>query len=398
MSTFAEFGLPEALQATLAAMHFTEPTPIQSETLPLTLAGQDVLATAQTGSGKTGAFSIPIVARMLQQPTGTALVLTPTRELATQVYTVINQLLGRNGIRSVLLIGGEPLGRQFRDLRYNPRIIVGTPGRINDHLDRGTLRLSETQFLVLDETDRMLDMGFGIQIDQILKHVPKERQTMMFSATLPPAIVNMSQKYLRNPGRVEIGRANAPVSTVKQEVLRVSRSEKYDTLLKELDKRVGSVIVFVRTKRSADDLAERLCAANHSADAIHGDLTQRRRDRAIRGFRAQHYRIMVATDIAARGLDIPHIAHVVNFDLPECPEDYIHRIGRTARAGAEGSALSFVLPEDGRKWSAIRRMLETGDLLEPQGVDRVHSRGFSGGVKPKKHAYGKRHSYGQRYR
>jgi ATP-dependent RNA helicase DeaD len=356
---FKDFNLPEALQASLIRLGFTEPTPIQYKTLRFSLEGRDILGSAQTGTGKTGAFVIPIIAKMLNMSEGSALILTPTRELATQILKVVHDILPKkSGINTALLIGGEPIGRQFHDLRNHPRIIVGTPGRVNDHLKRRTLNLKFAEFLVLDETDRMLDMGFGIQLDEIMKYMPTERQTMMFSATLPAGIVKLSTQYLKNPERIAVGETHAVALNIDQAVLHMKYSGKYPQLMRELDTRKGSVIVFVKTKRGAEELADQLATDNHSVDAIHGDLRQRERDRVIQAFRNKRYRIMVATDVAARGLDIPHIEHVINYDLPQVPEDYIHRIGRTARAGSTGSAMSFVSPSEGNMWKEITRLLQ----------------------------------------
>lgn len=358
MQDFLNIGLPEPLLASLNRMQYTTPTPIQMQAIPPALAGRDILGSAQTGTGKTGAFGIPLIAQLMNSPHNMALVLTPTRELATQIMDVLRKLIGpRSQITSALLIGGEPMGPQFRQLNANPRLVVGTPGRINDHLKRGSLNLRHTQFLVLDETDRMLDMGFGVQLDEIIRHIPQSRQTMMFSATLPQPIVQRSQKYLRDPQRIAVGPVGAPTLNIKQKTLHINDTEKYPLLLNELDQRNGSIIVFVNTKRGVEKLTDKLLRDGHEADAIHGDLRQRQRDRVIQSFRNKHYRIMVATDVAARGLDIPHIEHVINYDVPQCPEDYIHRVGRTARAGRNGSAISFVIPKDRIKWQAIDHLL-----------------------------------------
>jgi len=382
MTTFDQFNLPPALSANLKAMEYTSPTPIQKQAIPLALQGRDVLGSAQTGTGKTAAFGIPLVARILSNPRGSAIVLTPTRELATQVFTVINQLLGkRSFIPTVLLIGGDPMGKQTAQLRARPRIIVGTPGRINDHLERGNLILHDTSFLVLDETDRMLDMGFGIQIDRIVKFLPKERQTLMFSATLPPEIVKMSAKYLTNPERIAVGSTTQPILAIKQEIIQVSEAGKSEELQKQLTERTGSIIIFVKTKRGADKMADRLNKQGHKVDTIHGDLHQRKREKVIQAFRDMKFRILVATDIAARGLDISHIEHVINYDLPQCPEDYIHRIGRTARNGGEGSAVCLISPEDGLKWRDIHKLLHPGEPLPH--MPHVPGKGGRGGYKGK---------------
>ncbi|MEN8237408.1 MAG: DEAD/DEAH box helicase [Pseudomonadota bacterium] len=359
METFHQFDLPkESLQA-LAAMNFQKPTPVQVQTIPVALEGLDILGTAQTGTGKTGAFAIPLSAKILSHPGESVLVMAPTRELATQVMSVFHKLLSVDrSVKMALLIGGEAIERQIRQLGAKPRLIVGTPGRINDHLRRRTLRLNRTHSLVLDETDLMLDMGFDVQIDAIINKMPKDRQTMMFSATLPKQIEGMAGKYLKNPVRVSVGRESTPIKAIEQDVLVMSESDKYTELLKQLDQRQGSIIIFVRTKRGADKLSVKLNNKKRIAAAIHGDLRQSKRESALRDFRKQQYRIMVATDIAARGIDIPHIRHVINYDLPQCPKDYIHRIGRTARAGGTGSAISFVTKGEKRKWWAIEGLLD----------------------------------------
>lgn len=358
LDSFASLNLPAALAKALVRMEYKTPTPIQAASIPLAMAGRDILGTAQTGTGKTAAFAIPIIARLLSTPRGSAIVLLPTRELAVQVMGIMKQLLeGQSAIKAALLIGGESMPPQLRALSARPRLIIGTPGRIIDHLKRGSLMLHDAGFLVLDETDRMLDMGFGVQLEAILPYLAKQRQTLMFSATMPKEIVALSAKYLVNPERVSMGAVSKPVQNLVQEVVHMEESEKYTRLVKELQEREGSIIVFVKTKRSADKLTARLSAHQMNADAIHGDLRQHQRDRAIRDFRAGKTRILIATDIAARGLDIPHIRHVINHDLPQCAEDFIHRIGRTARAGAEGACVSFVTREESRKWVAIERLL-----------------------------------------
>lgn len=366
MKNFEGFGLHPVLTKSLAHMKYTQPTPIQAQAIPLALKGRDIMGSAQTGTGKTAAFAIPLVQKLLSAPTGSALVLTPTRELGKQIMDIMHQLLGpKSPIKTAFIIGGESMGKQLAQLRQRPRLIVGTPGRINDHLERGTLKLNDADFLVLDETDRMLDMGFSIQLERIFKYLPAQRQTLMFSATLPHNIVKLSEQYLNNPERIAVGSTISPVKHLKQEIIRLSDDKKYEELTRQLDARSGSIIVFVKTKHGSEKLAKKLNREDFTAEAIHGDLKQSRRDRVIREFRSRQYRILVATDVAARGLDIPHIEHVINYDLPQVPEDYIHRIGRTARAGAEGSALCLITPQDGRKWHAIE-MLMNPDLAAQQ--------------------------------
>lgn len=381
MENFTTLNLPQTLMQSLERMKFTTPTPIQAQAIPLALEGKDILGSAQTGTGKTAAFGIPMVARLLGSPRGSALVLLPTRELAVQVLDAIQQMLGGKGsaIKTALLIGGESMPKQIQQLRARPRVVVGTPGRINDHLGRGTLMLHDTNFLVLDETDRMLDMGFSIQLDKIAKFLTApQRQTLMFSATLPENIIKLSQKYLTNPVRISVGSTTTPLAKITQEIIHTTDAEKYDKLTAQLDARTGSIIIFVKTKHGADRLAAKLNRQKYSADAIHGDLRQSKRDRVISAFRNREHRIMVATDIAARGLDIPHIEHVINYDLPQCPEDYIHRIGRTARAGAEGASVCLITPADGIKWRAITRLMNPGAAPESGGHNGGGNRPRSG--------------------
>jgi ATP-dependent RNA helicase DeaD len=358
MNSFHELDLPEVLLNNLAQMKFDTPTPIQASAIPHILQGRDILGSAQTGTGKTAAFGIPLAAKLISHPGGRALVMTPTRELAVQVATQLRDIVGRKSkIRTAILIGGDSMGKQLSQLRQNPRIIVGTPGRINDHLERRSLKLGEADYLVLDETDRMLDMGFEPQVENILDHMPVERQTLLFSATLPKNIVKIAQKYLKDPEHISVAPTCSAADNVTQQNIDVTTGGKFVTLCDEVKERDGSIIIFVRTKYATEKLALKLTKEGCDARAIHGDLRQSKRDRVISSFRQKKYRILVATDVAARGLDIPHIEHVVNYDLPQNPEDYIHRIGRTARAGATGFALNLVTPDDRRKWQAIDRLL-----------------------------------------
>ena len=381
MSNFEEFGLPQALVESLKNMQISTPTPIQAATIPVALTGRDLLASAQTGSGKTMAYLLPLLAKLAKHPTHCALILTPTRELAAQVEQCLYKLLGKDkNFQCALLIGGAPMFRQMAALKRRPQVIVGTPGRINDHLERRSLNLRECRFLVVDEADRMLDMGFGIQLDRIAEYLPQERQTLMFSATMPPNIDKLSKKYLQNPERVAIEATLESAPKIKQEVIRTTNSNKFSQLLEQLSAREGSIIIFTKTKRGADHMSKELKSLGHSANAIHGDLSQRQRDNVIRSFRVSAHRILVATDVAARGLDIPHIMHVINYDLPQCAEDYVHRIGRTARAGAEGNALCFVTPGDHGKWRAIARLINPNE--EPERRGDGGKRPFNQGSKP----------------
>ena len=364
MTNFTQWELPGVLLESLERMGITVPTSIQQETIPLALKGLDILASAQTGTGKTVAYLIPLIQKLTKNPQEPALILTPTRELAMQVHQTLLQMAGPK-FKATLLIGGASMSRQLSDLKKKPLVIVGTPGRINDHLDRRSLNLSATRFLVIDEADRMLDMGFGVQLDRIAKHLPQARQTLLFSATYLPNIAKLSDRFLKDPERVAVDTNNQAAPKIQQDVIRLSQSEKKTGLLQQLDQREGSVIVFVKTRRRAESLSKDLREAGHNAEAIHGDLRQSRREKVIRAFRTSKTRILVATDVAARGLDIPHVMHVINYDLPECPEDYIHRIGRTGRAGAEGFALSLISPEDNFRWKAIERLLNPNSTGRP---------------------------------
>ena len=342
MENFKLLKIEDSLKVSLQKMKFVKPTPIQSMAIPVALEGKDVLGTAQTGTGKTLAFSIPLINKLILDKNAFALVMCPTRELATQVMAAIKSIISdKINIKTALLIGGEAMQKQLRQLGNRSRIIVGTPGRINDHLKRKSLNLSATKYLVLDETDRMLDMGFTPQIELILKFIPKDHQTLLFSATLPQNIVRISDRYLNKPERISTGSTSIPIAKIKQETLQVFKENKYDELVNQFIARKGSILVFVKTKRGADKMVKRLKEEGHSADAIHGDLRQSKRDRVINSFRKGLKRILIATDVAARGLDIPLIQHVINYDLPQVPEDYVHRIGRTARAGNDGIAISL---------------------------------------------------------
>ena len=364
--SFRDFALSEDLNKSIKNMGFLQPTPIQAEAIPVALKGKDILGSAQTGSGKTAAFSIPIIERLKKDNKSMSVVLAPTRELAKQIYEVIRELLSyKNKIKVVSLIGGESINTQLSALKRSPRIIIGTPGRINDHLNRKSLSLKNTKILVLDETDRMLDMGFGVQIAEIVNHIPSDRQTLMFSATIPPDISKLADKYLISPKRISVGVENEIPENLKQEILKIKPSDKYSQLVNELKSRKGSVLVFMKTKYACDRMAKKLSFDDIKSVGIHGDLKQNKRNRIISDFRNNKFLILIATDIVCRGLDVPQIEHVINFDLPQVPEDFIHRIGRTARAGAEGSALSFVGGEDRSKWNAIQRLIDPNFRAEP---------------------------------
>ncbi len=374
MENFRSLNLEQTLMDSIAFINFKTPTPIQAQAIPVALEGKDILGTAQTGTGKTAAFGIPLINFLLKTKKDNALIMTPTRELAAQVMQTMNSLIGRGNIGTALLIGGDSMQKQLKQMRRNPRLIVGTPGRINDHLKRNTLRLNNTTFLVLDESDRMLDMGFTPQINQVLQSVPKKRQTLLFSATLGNNIIQLAERYLSNPVRIAVGSTSTPIEKIKQEVIHVKDGDKYNQLIKEIYNRQGSILIFVKTRRNAEKMVKRLKYDDHDADAIHGNLRQSKRDRVIKAFRNGHFRILVGTDVASRGLDIPAIKHVINFDLPQLPEDFIHRLGRTARAGADGSALSFIGEQDRGKWNAIQRLIDPNFKQEKGSKDHRNNR------------------------
>ena len=401
MESFQELALPAFLHESLVKMKFEKPTPIQAQSIPPGLEGKDVVASAETGSGKTAAFGIPLLSYLAAHPGQTALILTPTRELADQVREVLRQLAGNRGdLNSALLIGGMGMGAQVEALKRGTRLIIGTPGRIIDHMERRTLDLSRTGFLVLDEADRMLDMGFAPQLNKIRVKLPHDRQTLMFSATIPPDIQSLAHQYLRSPVRVAVGGESRAVEKIRQKVMNTSQGRKFDDLIAELQAREGSVLLFARTQHRVDRTLQKLKDKGLSAVRIHGGRTQGQRRMALEQFKNGSSRILVATDIAARGLDIQHIAHVINFDLPQNPEDYLHRIGRTARAGAEGDSLTFLTPEDAGQWKDILKELGEGRVaitnLPSHFTDHAAAINPQPAFRPGSSQPNQRHSQGQR--
>ena len=361
MQNFQELNLHKDLNASLAKINFKKPTPVQVKAIPLILNSRDVLGSAHTGTGKTAAFCIPLIEMVLNNKCKRAIILAPTRELAKQIEAVIQTLLvSKSKVKCLSLVGGEPMGKQLNRLRSNPQIIIGTPGRVHDHLNKKSLDLSKANFLILDEMDRMLDMGFSIQIDKILKFIPKEKQTLMFSATISKSIERLSSKYLNNPERVTVEEDKNDIPKIEQKIINLSNDEKLPYLVRHIQEKHGLMLVFVKTKRGAKKLAKQLYKEGFEADAIHGDLRQNKRSAVIKKFRSNKIQVLVATDVAARGLDIPNIEHVINYDLPQQAEDFIHRIGRTGRAGAKGQAWSYVTKSDSRKWREIEKILYPG--------------------------------------
>ena len=359
MSNFSNFDLSKESQKALDGLGFKQPTPIQSKAIPIGLTGQDILANAQTGSGKTLAFALPLIEKIKSNNKSSGLILTPTRELAKQIYSVVNIILSyHEKISSILLIGGEGIYSQTNSLKKSPQIIIGTPGRINDHLDRGSLNINNCNLVVLDETDKMLEMGFEFQVRDILKSISSKKQMLMFSATLPNQIIKLSSKYSNNPQRISIQQNEVLNHNIKQDVINVPPKDKFKELSNQIQKRNGSILVFVKTKYGTEKLSKRLKNEGIKSTALHGGLRQNKRTRIMDNFRDQKFRIMIATDIASRGIDVPHIEHVINYDLPQAPEDFVHRIGRTARAGSVGEALSFVTPNDSKIWKSIEMTIQ----------------------------------------
>lgn len=335
------------LQA-ITELGFEESTPIQDKSIPIAMTGSDLIGQAQTGTGKTAAFGIPLISKIpVNEERIVALVMTPTRELAIQVAEEIGKLSRYKGTRSLPIYGGQDIGRQIRALKKKPQIIIGTPGRLLDHINRKTIRLDDVQTVVLDEADEMLDMGFMEDITAILSLVPEERQTMLFSATMPPNIQRLAQRFLKNPEHVSVIPKNITAPLIDQAYIELHERQKFEGLSRLLDMESPELaIVFGRTKRRVDELSEALQKRGYSADGLHGDLSQNQRDNVMRKFRDGSIDVLVATDVAARGLDVSGVSHVINFDLPQDPESYVHRIGRTGRAGKEGTAWSFVTPRE----------------------------------------------------
>jgi ATP-dependent RNA helicase RhlE len=347
-SPFAELGLSDELVQAVADAGYTEPTPIQTEAIPLILRGRDIIGLAQTGTGKTAAFTLPLVSRLLGGPRRTrAVVLTPTRELCMQVEEAVHKYARHSELDVVAVFGGVAVEPQTKALRAGADVVVATPGRLIDHLERQNVVFDDLEFLVLDEADRMLDMGFAPQINKLVAAMPSYRQTLLFSATMPPEVEALARKYLRKPVVVQIGRRSQAAHTVTHAVYPVPRHRKNELLVHLLkDRDLDSVLVFVRTKVGADRVVSHLEDEGISAVGMHGDKAQAQRTKALDDFRAGKIRVLVATDIAQRGLDISHITHVISYDVPQEPEDYVHRIGRTGRAEREGDAFTFMAPDE----------------------------------------------------
>lgn len=368
MNNFSELALRAVLQSNLTRHGFVQPTAVQAAAVPPALAGNDVVATAQTGTGKTLAFVLPLLENLLRdsRPGVQALVLSPTRELAIQIEETFGKLAAGTGLRAAVVVGGINESRQIRTLRAGAQVVIATPGRLSDLLQRRLLNLSGVRVFVLDEADRMLDMGFLPTIKLIAGALPSERQTLLFSATIEKSVAHLIGSYVRNPVRVAIGPATRSADQVELRLYEVEQDRKFDLLAHLLRQEPGTFLVFARTKHGTDRLAKNLVRAGVQAGRIHGDRTQSQRNQALQAFKDGGYRVLVATDVAARGIHVEGIAHVVNYDLPQVPEDFIHRVGRTGRAGAQGVASTF--SHRGERGEIRRIERELNVRLKPHAI------------------------------
>jgi len=372
MNTFTELSLSPALASNLAHYGFVTPTAVQSKAIPPALLGQDVVATAQTGTGKTLAFVLPLVEAIAKQPrqkTPVAIILSPTRELALQIQDTFIKLSKGTGIQSAAVVGGLNEQRQLQAIRKGAQVLIATPGRLIDFLDRKLVKLQAVRHVVLDEADRMLDMGFLPAMKTILAETPATRQTLFFSATIETSVAHLIRTYLKNPVEIAIGSTTKPCENVSLHVYEVEQDRKLGLLEKMLRQQDGTFLVFARTKHGADRLAHKLSRGGFQSTAIHGDRSQRQRNEALQGFQQGRFRILVATDVAARGIHVDGIAHVVNFDLPQVPEDFIHRVGRTGRAGAQGVATTFGTRSERSDIRRIERALNIRLMRQETGDD-----------------------------
>ncbi len=354
--TFDGHGISPEILAILTKLGFTKPTPIQHQAIPSAVEGNDVIGIAQTGTGKTLSFGIPMIQRIVANG-GNGLVVLPTRELALQVDEVFQKIGKPLGIRTAVFIGGASMQLQRQMIKQQPHILIATPGRLLDHMEKRTITLGKVGVLVLDEADRMLDMGFSVQINKILSAVPKERQTLLFSATMPNDIVTIANRHMKTPLRIEVAPAGTASERVEQSLYIVHRDEKLKLLKSIIDEEPGTVLVFTRTKYGAKNSTEKLKLLGYKVAEIHSNRSLGQRKEALEGFKKGRYKVLIATDIASRGIDVTGIGTVVNYDLPNDPEDYVHRIGRTGRAGAEGRAVSFALPDQRDEIKRIERLI-----------------------------------------
>lgn len=366
MKTFHELKLSRPVQSALDELGFSEPTPIQQKAIPVLKKGLDVIGQAQTGTGKTAAFGIPVAENIQMIKQVQTLILTPTRELAVQVADELKRITKNLKLQITAIYGGQPIYPQINELKRGSQVVVGTPGRILDHLQRKTLKTEQINTVILDEADEMLDMGFIQDIESILNRLPKKRQTMLFSATLPHDIKKLSRRYMNNPVQVSVTKGNETAETIDQLFYRTFEQHKLDAMTRIIDtESIEVAIVFCRTKKGVATLADALNSKGYRAEGLHGDLTQPQRMNVMNAFRKKRINLLIATDIAARGIDVAHVTHVINYDIPEDPEQYVHRIGRTGRAGKTGMAITLVTPQDGRFLHAIELKI---DNKIPEGV------------------------------
>ncbi len=362
--SFSGLGIAPSLMEALARLNYQVPTAIQHQAIPVALQGKDLVGVAQTGTGKTLAFGIPLIQR-LNQLKGIGLIVLPTRELAIQVDEVLTKVGLKFGLKTAVLIGGTPIGRQIQALRRQPHIIIATPGRLNDHLQQKTASLKNVKIVVLDEADRMLDMGFAPQIKKIFQHLPLERQTMLFSATLAPEIMKMATSFMKLPIRIEVAPTGSIAEHLTQEIFIINKLDKTRLVEKLLQQYLGPTLIFTRTKFGAKKLARAVRDMGSSAVEIHSNRSLAQRKEAMSGFKSGKYRVLIATDIASRGIDVTGIELVLNFDLPTNTEDYVHRIGRTARAGVNGHAISLATPDQRQELRDIERLIKKTLPISP---------------------------------
>jgi ATP-dependent RNA helicase DeaD len=368
---FRDLNLHPIIQESLTLMGFDRPTDVQAALIPPALTGQDVIGKSQTGTGKTAAYVLPILQQMIpirNRPGPLALVLAPTRELVSQITEHSHQLIGRLPFEALSITGGERYKEQLNGLRRGAHLVIGTPGRLIDHLERGTLRTQMIRFIVLDEADRMLDIGFRDDIETILRRCPKDRQTYLISATLPPPVLRLSQRYMRNPVMLDLSSDSMSVESIRQTHISVPEDQKFFMLLKVFAREhPKQCIIFTRTKRGADELHRDLKREHQAVAVLHGDLPQEKRNKIMAGFREGKLKFLVATDVVSRGIDVTDISHIINYDLPDDPENYVHRIGRTGRMGRDGVAIAFVTPDQGDLLTAIEILINK--LIEPDPLN-----------------------------
>lgn len=383
---FSELGVSDVMLASLENAQYHEPSPVQAGVIPIALTGKDVLGQARTGTGKTASFGIPILERLESKGRNAppqALVMVPTRELAVQVRDEIDKLSHGRKVRTIAVYGGKPIRQQVTKLERGAEIVVGTPGRVLDHMSRGTLVLEGLSTVVLDEADRMLDIGFRPDIEKILRRCPKKRQTLLLSATVAPAVERLAQRYMNDPEVMDFSDKTKTVDTIDQYYFTVEQQRKYDLLLKLIEReQPEQAIVFCRTKRGTDRIQRRLAKSVKGVDCIHGDMPQGARDKVMKRFRSGDVKVLVATDVVGRGIDVSGISHIVNYDIPQSSDDYVHRVGRTGRMGREGVAYSFVTPEEGQELTRIEMLINR--LLKRDEIEGFATVTPPAGAKPEK--------------